>query len=241
VADPACHQRGLRWRITSASGLSILLEPTRGHGGTERLSRAATARYGQTKLGGRTGDAENAMHIAQWQQAERQLELSSGTAHYVDVGEGLAQRALEALESHPPNRRAHVVTTGAVPTEGTPPMEEREQDSLLDNRLLHGRGARTGYPLNSMCMSLNDAAAREQFLRDPQIYMQRFGLTEQQQDAVRRRDWRRMSELGGNIYFLIKLAMLDGVSVPELGAMVSGTPIEQFQTMMDEGGRTADG
>lgn len=131
--------------------------------------------------------------------------------------------------------------TTRASADGTPPTEQRQQDRLRDNRLLHGRSARIGYPLNSMCMSLNDAAAREELRRDPEGYMQRFGLTEQQQDAVRRRDWRRMSELGGNIYFLIKLAMLDGVTVPELGAMVSGTPIEQFQAMMAEGGRTRDG
>lgn len=130
---------------------------------------------------------------------------------------------------------------GTPPSDGTPAARQRQQNPLHDNRLLHGRGARTGYPLNSMCMSLNDPAAREEFQRDPESYMQRFGLTERQQDAVRRRDWRRMSELGGNIYFLIKIAMLDGVTVPELGAMVSGTPMEEFKAMMADGGRTADG
>lgn len=90
-------------------------------------------------------------------------------------------------------------------------------------------------------MSLNDPAGRKEFQHDPEGYMQRFRLTEQQQDAVRRRDWRRMSELGGNIYFVIKIAMLDGVTVPELGAMVSGTPIEKFEAMMADRGRTADG
>jgi protocatechuate 4,5-dioxygenase alpha chain len=120
-------------------------------------------------------------------------------------------------------------------------MDERDGGAPAGPPLLHGHKARAGYALNSMCMSLNEAEGREQFRRDPEAYMERFGLSEAQRRAVRARDWRGMSDLGANVYFLIKLAIVDGVSVPELGARISGTDSAEFQAMMASGGRAPRG
>jgi protocatechuate 4,5-dioxygenase alpha chain len=90
-------------------------------------------------------------------------------------------------------------------------------------------------------MSLNDPANREQFRDDLENYMDRYDLTDDQKDAVRRRDWIKMLELGGNIYFLGKIAILDGMSMQQLGALQSGVTTEEFQQMMRDGGRKPNG
>lgn len=120
-------------------------------------------------------------------------------------------------------------------------FERREYDDIEGTYVFDGRRARQGYPLNSMCMSLNDPANREQFRDDLENYMDRYDLTDDQKDAVRRRDWIKMLELGGNIYFLSKIANFDGMSMQQLGALQSGVTTEEFQQMMRDGGRKPNG
>lgn len=119
--------------------------------------------------------------------------------------------------------------------------ERREYDDIEGTYVFDGRRARQGYPLNSMCMTLNDPANREEFRNDLENYMDRYDLSDDQKDAVRRRDWIKMLELGGNIYFLAKIAILDGMSMQQLGALQSGVTTEEFQQMMRDGGRKPNG
>ena len=117
----------------------------------------------------------------------------------------------------------------------------REWDDIDGTYVFDGRRARQGYQLNDMCMSLNDPPNREEFRRDTDAYMARYGLSEDQSDAVRRRDWIKMLEQGGNIYFLGKLASLDGLNMQQLGALQSGVTTEEFIEMMRNGGRRLNG
>jgi len=64
--------------------------------------------------------------------------------------------------------------------------------------------AREGYALNKMFMSFNDAANRAEFLRDEDAYCVRYGLSEHQRDAIRRRDILELVAAGGNAYYLAK-------------------------------------
>jgi len=66
--------------------------------------------------------------------------------------------------------------------------------------------AREGYALNKMFMSFNDAASRAEFLRDEDAYCARYGLSEHQCDAIRRRDMLALIAAGGNAYYLAKFA-----------------------------------
>ena len=104
-----------------------------------------------------------------------------------------------------------------------------------------GRRSRQGLALNLMSAALNDAAERESFRADEEAFMERFRMTEDQKDAVRRRDWPRMIELGGNIYFVVKIAVADGRNVPEVVASMSGQSVEEYIQMMREGGRNPHG
>lgn len=117
----------------------------------------------------------------------------------------------------------------------------RDYDDIPGTYVFDGRRAALGYPLNTMCMSLNEAVNREAFRADPEAYMQRYGLTEAQREAVRGRDWLAMLDLGGQIYFTAKLAVFDGLSMQDIGAAMSGVSVDEFRQMMTEGGRAPHG
>lgn len=101
-----------------------------------------------------------------------------------------------------------------------------------------GEQSRRGYPLNTMCFSLRSTENRERFAQDEESYCERFGLSEEQKGAVLERDWTRMLDLGGSIFYVLKLAMLDGRSMQYLGGRFSGMTEEEFARMMRAGGRT---
>jgi len=104
-----------------------------------------------------------------------------------------------------------------------------------------GRQSRAGLPLNNLAIALNKKAEREQFVADPESFMARFGLSEAQKEAVRTRDFLRMIELGGNIYFIYKIGMVDGLRVPDIVASMAGQTTEEFVEMMRNGGRRPHG
>jgi protocatechuate 4,5-dioxygenase alpha subunit len=119
--------------------------------------------------------------------------------------------------------------------------QTREYDSIPGTVVFDGRRARQGYPLNSMCMSLNEEDNREAFQADPEAYMRRYGLSEEQRQAVRDRDWLRMLELGGNIYFTLKIASVDRLTTQDVGAAMTGVSPDEFRAMMRNGGRNPRG
>jgi protocatechuate 4,5-dioxygenase alpha chain len=104
-------------------------------------------------------------------------------------------------------------------------------------KLFDGELARRGYALNKMCYSLNEATNREAFLADENAYMDRYGLTDEQREAVSNRDVLGMLEAGGNVYYLAKLAVALGLGVQDLGALQTGTTVEAFKQKLIEAGR----
>jgi len=74
-----------------------------------------------------------------------------------------------------------------------------------DSHISDGARSRSGYRINKMCISLTKAANREAFKADEEGYMARFGLNDEERRAVRERNWLRLTELGGNVYFLMKI------------------------------------
>ena len=95
--------------------------------------------------------------------------------------------------------------------------------------LFDGRMAMKGYALNKMCYSFNGAPAREEFLADPEAYMEKFGLNEGQKQAVRDKNVLAMIDQGGNIYYLAKLAGIYKLSVQDVGAQQTGMTTEEFK------------
>src|SRR5262249_17079467 len=68
-----------------------------------------------------------------------------------------------------------------------------------------------------------------------------FKLTPEQTEAVLKRDYNRMLELGGNIYFTAKLGATDGHSFRHLAATMTGSSQEAYADMMLAGGRSVEG
>lgn len=107
--------------------------------------------------------------------------------------------------------------------------------------LFDGTVAGRGYALNKMCFSLNHAANRAAFLADESAYMDRYGLTPEQRDAVERRDVLAMLAAGGNVYYLAKLAGALGLGVQDLGALQTGVTVEEFKRRLVEAGTIGAG
>jgi protocatechuate 4,5-dioxygenase, alpha chain len=101
-----------------------------------------------------------------------------------------------------------------------------------------GATSRLGYRMNKLFMTLRDVSAREAFLADEGAYCDRFGLSPEQKRAVLERDWQAMLDLGGSIFYVYKLAMMDGRSMQYLGGVFTGTSEEEFLAAMRAGGRT---
>ncbi len=101
--------------------------------------------------------------------------------------------------------------------------------------------SRRGFHLNQFCMTLMKADNRAAFKADEAGYLARFALTEAQRAAVLARDYNRMLELGGNIYFLAKIGATDGHSFQYLAAKMTGMREEDYRAMMISGGRSPDG
>jgi protocatechuate 4,5-dioxygenase alpha chain len=101
--------------------------------------------------------------------------------------------------------------------------------------------SRVGYHLNMFCMSLMKAENRAAFKADERAYLERFPMTDAQRQAVLDRDYNRMIELGGNIYFLAKIGATDGFSFQNLASKMTGMAEEQYKAMMVAGGRPPKG
>lgn len=98
--------------------------------------------------------------------------------------------------------------------------------------MLDGPMATKGYPLNKMCYSFNNASAREEFKADEEAYYEKYGLSDEQKDAMRKRDVIAMLEAGGSIYYLAKFAGLLGLSVQDVGGLQTGMTTEEFKAFL---------
>jgi len=121
------------------------------------------------------------------------------------------------------------------PFEADPEPDAAEE--IPGTIVFDSRQSRAGLPLNNLAIALNNKANRELFVADAEEFMARFGLSDEQKDAVRRRDFLKMIELGGNIFFVYKIGMVDGLNVPDIVASMAGQTTEEFTEMMRNGGR----
>jgi protocatechuate 4,5-dioxygenase, alpha chain len=101
--------------------------------------------------------------------------------------------------------------------------------------------SRKGYWLNQFCMSLMKAENRARFKADERAYLNEWKMTEEQKEAVLKRDLNRCIELGGNIYFLAKIGATDGKSFQQMAGSMTGMTEEEYRDMMIKGGRSVEG
>jgi protocatechuate 4,5-dioxygenase alpha chain len=101
--------------------------------------------------------------------------------------------------------------------------------------------SRQAYHLHKFCTSLMEPGNRDQFRLDERAYLDKFRMSDAQKQAVVDRDFNQLIELGGNIYFLVKLSNTDGWSTQKaVGSMTDMTP-DEYAAMMRAGGRPIKG
>ncbi len=123
----------------------------------------------------------------------------------------------------------------------TDPHTSPGYDDIPGTYVFDAKQSRKGYRLNMFCMSLNDPANRDAFRADESGYLKHHNLSPEQADAVLNRQWLRLLELGGNVYYTFKLAACDGMSFQQLGAKQTGVSEADYVAMMVGGGRPIDG
>ena len=99
---------------------------------------------------------------------------------------------------------------------------------IPDTTIFDLRASRRGLRLNRMCGSLCSPQNREAFKRDEEEYMARFGLSEEEKDLIRRRDFAGMIHAGMNIYWMLKIGSVTGNSLYRMGAQMRGETYEEF-------------
>jgi protocatechuate 4,5-dioxygenase alpha chain len=114
-------------------------------------------------------------------------------------------------------------------------------DDIPGTFVFDAERSREGYGINMFCMSLMKDDNRKAFKADETEYLRKFPLTAEQTQAILKRDYNRMLELGGNIYFAAKLGATDGHSFQHLAAVMTGNSQEDYAKMMLAGGRSVDG
>ncbi len=119
--------------------------------------------------------------------------------------------------------------------------EPHDYDDIPGTFVFDAEKSRQGYGINMFCMSLMKDANRREFKADEAAYLKKFPLTPPQTQAILERDYNRMLELGGNIYFTAKLGATDGHSFRHLAAVMTGSTQEDYAAMMLAGGRSVEG
>ena len=107
--------------------------------------------------------------------------------------------------------------------------------------LFDGRAALKGYALNKMCYSFNDARSRDAFKADEAAYCERYGLNEEQKQAVRSRSVLALLAAGGNIYYLAKFAGIFGLDMQDIGAQQTGLSVPEFKEKLQSYARSKVG
>ena len=101
--------------------------------------------------------------------------------------------------------------------------------------------ARKGYHLNAFFYSLMKAENRAEFLADERKYLEKFPMTEAQREAVMKRAWNTLLELGGVSYAVVKLAFTDKKSYQHMASKMAGVAEADYVKMMQAGGRSVEG
>lgn len=116
-----------------------------------------------------------------------------------------------------------------------------EFEDIPGTRVFTAARARQGYHLNQFAMSLMKPENRERWKADEAAYLADWQLTDEQRQAILSRDYNTLLDLGGNIYFLAKVFSTDGLSFVQAVSTMTGVSVEEYQAMMNSGGRSPEG
>lgn len=182
-----------------------------------QLTRLTQAEY--ARLGGMEG-----AEVITWLIMRGALSATVEQLHYdyyLPSMTGIATLLLENRDRPVPaevNERhlAHIghQLAGAETLEGTYPF-------TLE------RSAR-GYRLNKFLHRMIEPDWRARFLREPEAMYEEAGLSEEERDLLRRRDWRGLIHYGAIFFVLEKLGAVLGISNLDIYAAMRGQSLQDF-------------
>ncbi len=132
------------------------------------------------------------------------------TAIYENQAEPMTKEMAEAARA-----KANEQLAGIEKLEGTYPFD-------LERSVGH-------YRLNKFLHDLVIPEHRALFTSDPEASFEKAGLSDQERDMLRRRDWRALMQYGAIFFVLEKMAAVVGVSNLHVYAAMRGQTLEDFQ------------
>jgi len=183
----------------------------------EQLASMTIAEYAE--LGGFEG-----AEVVMWLTMRGALSANVQCRHrsyYLPSMTGIATAIYEGIDEPNPaavaRQQSHVASElrGVERLPGTYPFTlDRSVASFRINDYLH---------------RMVEPSHREAFRRDPEATFAAAGLTEQEKDLIRRRDWRGLMHYGAIFFMLEKLGAVVGVSNLHIYAAMRGESLEDFQ------------
>jgi len=116
-----------------------------------------------------------------------------------------------------------------------------ELNDIPGTTVFNALRSRQAYHLHKFCMSLMQEDNRAAFKADERGYLDKFRMSEEQKRAVLDRDFTRLIDMGGNIYFLVKLSNTDGWSTAKAVSSMTDLTPDEYAAMMRSGGRSPEG
>ncbi|MBB3861705.1 protocatechuate 4,5-dioxygenase alpha chain [Novosphingobium hassiacum] len=116
-----------------------------------------------------------------------------------------------------------------------------ELDDIPGTRIYTAARARKGYWINQFAMSLMKPENRDRFKADQRAYLDEWNISEEAKQALLVRDYNKLLDLGGNVYFLSKLFSADGLPFAEAVSTMTDMTWPEYRQMMMDGGRSAEG
>jgi protocatechuate 4,5-dioxygenase, alpha chain len=161
------------------------------------------------------------------------------------INRRVVRRSALPTQRAPSNETANFAAQSGRDKGETPMAQAKskteEYEDIPGTFVFNAERSRQGYGINMFCMSLMKDENRKAFKANEAEYLKKFPLTPEQTDAVLKRDYNRMLELGGNIYFTAKLGATDGHSFRHLAAVMTNSTQDDYAKMMLEGGRSVEG
>ena len=116
-----------------------------------------------------------------------------------------------------------------------------EFEDIPGTRVYTAARARRGYWINQFAMSLMKPENRDRFRADEKAYLDEWQISPEAKEALLARDYNRLLDLGGNVYFLSKLFSADGISFAEAVSTMTDMSFPEYREMMNGGGRSPEG
>jgi protocatechuate 4,5-dioxygenase, alpha chain len=116
-----------------------------------------------------------------------------------------------------------------------------ELDDIPGTRVFTAARARKGYWINQFSMSLMKPDNRERFKADEKAYLDEWKLSDDAKAAILARDYNKLLDLGGNVYFFSKIFSSDGLPFAEAVSTMTDMSWPEYRQMMLDGGRPAAG